>query len=66
MSALQEPERKQGKGKRKQAWTQKVLERARRGAPDRTIIIRPDGTLIMPPPGESAPTNEENEWDSVK
>lgn len=52
-------EKRRGKpGKRRQAWTQRWLERARRGAPNDKITIRPDGSFELEPlaaskPGES-------------
>jgi hypothetical protein len=46
--------------------TQREIERARRGAPDRTIRICRDGTLELVPVGEGPPTKAGNEWDDVK
>ncbi len=52
-------------GKRRQAWTQRGLERARRGAPNRTIIIRPDGSFELPPPGQGTASEQKNPLDRV-
>jgi hypothetical protein len=53
-------------GKRRQTFTQRDIQRADRAAPNRTIIIRRDGSIELVPIGESAPTKDQNEWDGVR
>lgn len=54
-------------GKRRQRFSQRELARADRAAPNRTIIVRPDGTIELLPSSKSESAHEQpkNDWDEV-
>jgi hypothetical protein len=54
-------------GKRRQRFTQRDIARADRAAPNRTIIVRPDGTIELVPiiGGEGADHEQKNPLDRL-
>jgi hypothetical protein len=55
-------------GKRRQRFTQREIARADRAAPNRTIVVRLDGSIVLlPSDGEGAErTSRDTSWDDLK